>query len=272
MAVKLGASIVTSMQRAQAASRQIVTPRYEAFLRANREIVYDDWVIDAVTEGLKHRQQSRTGRLGGSSAGSCLRAQVLGYLGAPSHPVSVDLQKIFEDGKWRHMRLQAVLMQAGIVSRVEVPARWRRARAFGQIDGAGIVPMDHPVQEWRGLEFGLEIKGAMSFAYNNIANIGPEKYIEQVARYFLYTGFELFVILVEQKDNQQNLEYVVTEADVNSGRALHELQILNDAIDDQELPPQLSMCSLARGQQFLHCPYGGDVTGACHSYTKEGWS
>jgi hypothetical protein len=245
-----------------------VLPRYEAFLQANPEVVYDDWVMQEATKGFLNRQESRSGRLGGSSAGQCLRAQILSYLGAPGTPVDVDLRKIFEDGKWRHARIQATLLQAGIIDRVEVPARWRRARAFGQIDGSGTVPDDHPVVEWRGLEFGLEIKGAMSFAWQNIEQIGPEKYFEQVSRYFLYTGFELFVIIIENKDTQRTQEYVVSERDVNTGRALHELQVLNDHIDDHQLPPKLPACALLRGQLFHTCPYGSSIDGACHTYDE----
>lgn len=266
--VRLGASLLGQMQRVEDRSRLIVTPRYEKFLEDNREIVYSPEVIDAVTASLFKRQESRVGRLGGSSAGSCLRAQVLGYLGAPGVSADVDLQKIFEDGKWRHMRLQATLMQAGIIDRVEVPARWRRARAFGQIDGSGVVPDDHPKAEWRGKEFGLEIKGAMSFAFSNIERVGPERYYDQIARYFLYTGFDLFVIIIESKDTQRTIEYVVSEDDVDMGSQLLELQEINDHIDKQELPPKLDLCAIGRGQVFKSCPYGGSTAGSCHNYDE----
>jgi hypothetical protein len=266
--VRLGPAVKTALSRAADATHQVVTPRYEKFLEENREIVYSPRVINMVTESLYEKQESRTGRLGGSSAGACLRAQVLGYLGAPGTPVDTDLQKIFEDGKWRHMRLQATLLEAGIIDRIEVPARWRRARAFGQIDGAGVVPDDHPNEAWRGKEFGLEIKGAMSFAFANIEKAGPERYYEQISRYFLYAGFELFVIIVESKDTQRTLEWVISEEDVNVGAQLHELQVLNDYIDLQQLPPKIATCALARGPQFHSCPYGKTTAGSCHNYDE----
>lgn len=269
MAVRLGPSLASTLQRAQEAQSQIVLPRYNDFLHHNPEIVYDDWVLDDVTAGLRQKQESRAGRFGASSAGDCLRAQVLSYLGAPTTPIDTRLHRIFEDGKWRHMRLQAVLLQAGIIQRVEVGARWRRARAFGQVDGVGVVPDNHPVEKWRGKEFGLEIKGAMSFAFANIEKVGPDRYLAQVARYFLYAGFDLFVIVVESKDNQSMVEYVVSEDDVNTGHAWYELQQLNDAVDDRTLPPKLSECVFAKGQRFRSCPYGENTSNPCHQYPEE---
>lgn len=268
--VRLGPSLKSLIKTAEDQSRLIITPRYDDFLRKNPDIVFDADVIGEVMKAFLKRQESRAGRLGGSSAGKCFRAQVLGYLGSPGFGTDTQLQRIFEDGKWRGARLQATLMQAGIIDRVEVPVRWRRARAYGQIDGAGIVPNDHPNSLWRGLEFGLEIKGAMSFAYQSIERHGPEKYLEQVARYFLYTGFELFVILVESKDTQRIQEFVVTEADVSTGRALTELQTINDYIDQQKLPPKLDSCAMARGPNFNACQYGQSTAGTCHQ-TNETW-
>jgi hypothetical protein len=264
--VRLGNNLIRVMQRVEDRTRLIVTPRYEKFLEDNPEVIYDRSVIDAVTRSLFKRQTSRVGRLGASSAGQCLRAQVLTYLGAPGAEIEPELRKIFEDGKWRHMRLQAALLQAGIIDRVEVPVKWKRARASGDIDGAGIVPDDHPNPAWRGLEFGLEIKGAMSFAYSHIEKLGPERYYEQIARYFLYAGFDLFVIIIESKDTQAMQEFVVTEKDVNTGRQLHELAVLNDYIERQQLPPMLEPCALARGPQFKSCGYGQSPYGACHQH------
>lgn len=270
MAVRLGANVITMMQTVNDRTRQIVTPRYDRFLESSKEIIFDPWVVDAVTERLLKRQTARNGRLGASSAGSCLRAQVLTYLGAPGRPADTQLLRIFQDGHWRHMRMQAILLQAGIIKEVEFPVRWKRVRASGDIDGMGIVPEDHPVPEWRGKEFGLEIKGAMSFAFANIEKLGPERYYDQVARYFLYSGFDLFVILVESKDTQAMVEYVVTEQDVDMGRQLHELQVVNDHIDHRRLPPKQEMCAQARGPVFKSCPFGLNPDGACHQ-ANETW-
>lgn len=210
--------------------------------------------------------RDRTQSFSASSAGACERAQVFGFNGAEAEKPDPQLQSIFNDGKWRHLRWQAMLLQSGILTDIEVPQFWRRMLQRGTMDGQGIVPEDHYVEEWRGEPFGFELKGVNAFQYDGFVKSGPkEEHLNQVARYFLLSGLELFSIVYENKSTQAAHEWVVSRRDPGMAERIEEqrqeVESLKSYVDDGTLPPQLPECALGKGA-WKKCQYGGN-DGVC---------
>lgn len=215
----------------------------------------------AILRQLLEVPRDRSGSFSASSAGNCQRAQVFGYHAAESEKPDVQLQSIFNDGKWRHLRWQAMLLQSQIIDEIEVPLFWKRMKQRGTMDGAGIVPDDHPVTEWRGDEFGFELKGVNAFQFDALKKSGPkEAHLNQVARYFLLSGFERFSIVYENKSTQEPFEWVVSRDDPGMAERIDkqraEVESLLEYAEDQELPPMLPECVAGKGA-WKTCGFGG---------------
>jgi hypothetical protein len=83
-----------------------------------------------------------------------------------------------------------------------VPQYWRRMKARGTMDGVGTVWDDHPRTALRGMEFGFELKGINPYGYAAAVKRDEamkEEHENQVARYFLMGGYDLWVTVYENK-------------------------------------------------------------------------
>lgn len=255
---------------------QIVTPAYRRWLRNHSDDPKPQWVADLIHAELTKRQRVRVGSFSGSTAGSCLRAQEFGFMGV--HPPveakpSTDLLSIFDDGRWRHLRWQANLLAAGILTGIELSLPWPAMRSAGSMDGYGVVWDSHGNEAWRGKEFGLELKGVNGFQFSKIVKMKnpqpTDKHLAQIDRYFLSSGFDLFVVLYECKLTQATHEWVIERDEQRIQDSLEELQELNDAVDNKDIHPQLISCSKRMGPSWAGCPYAGKG-GICEQWRNEG--
>ena len=115
-------SLTKTLRAARLGANHIITPRLKEFLRNNPNLVVDDWVADKIHEQLVKQPRVRSGSFSSSAAGDCPRKQIFQYLGIePDEPVSPTTQNVFYDGTWRHLRWQAVLLQAGLITEIEYP-------------------------------------------------------------------------------------------------------------------------------------------------------
>lgn len=230
-------------------------------LQHGDEALPDD-VVDRVTGLMRVQPRDRSRTFSASSAGRCLREQELTYCGIqPGTPTDPQLQNIFNDGKWRHLRWQAMLLAAGILYDIEWTLRWPAKDAVGTMDGLGLVGSDHPNVMWRDEDFGMELKGVSTFVFQRIEKGDRDikaEHLRQVHRYFILSGgIKLFVIIYEDKTTQRWLEWVVTPDPALLAEQERELDVLNNAIDQRRLHPMLSMCKQGVGQQWNDCKYGG---------------
>lgn len=257
-------SLNKTIKAAKMYEQHIVTHRLNMFLMQHPNLVVDDWIADLIHEQLVKQPRDRTQSFSSSAAGTCMRRQVFNYIGIdPGGVNEPKLQNVFYDGTWRHLRWQATLLQAGILNKIEFPLRWDAKRSVGTMDGLGVVPDDHPNEKWRGLEFGFELKGMNSYGYKYAAPKGPkEDHLDQVHRYFISSGLELFVIIYENKDTQEWTEWVITPDQSRIDAQMLELESLNGYADRQELPPMLPGCKTATGNEWKWCPFAGK-TGVC---------
>lgn len=253
---------------------QIILPQYRQWLVQHGDDPYPDWVALRILKVLTTPPRDRSGSYSASTSGRCLRAQELGYLGAPATfprgVIEPQQQLVYSDGKWRHMRWQADLLSAGLLYDIEVPMPWPRMNAMGTMDGAGIVRDDHPNPMYRGQEFGFELKGVNPYQFPRwIKEKTPQdSHMMQIHRYFLISGHELFVCIYENKWSQDTWEWVVTPDPKYMRRSERELKELNRAAREHKLHEMLPSCKARIGQVWSKdCPYGGNG-GTCDKRRK----
>jgi hypothetical protein len=227
-----------------------------------------------VTPAYRKGQRDRTKSFSGSSAGACLRAQEFGFLGVSpdvDQLPDTDLISIFDDGRWRHLRWQANLLSAGILKGIEVPLDWPLKRSKGSMDGWGVVWDDHPHKQWRGKDFGFELKGVNGFQFSKLVQkkMPKDEHVHQTMRYFAVSGVDLFVVLYECKLTQRTHEWVLEPDEDMIADTIDELNDLNAAVDRQQVHPQLRSCSARMGPFWEGCPYAGKG-GICETWRDQG--
>lgn len=242
----------------------IVTPRLTVYLMRKNDHTVSEEVAKKLFDQMVKPGRNRDGSFSSSAAGTCLRRQELAFLGlTPDRTIDPNLMMRFSNGAWAHMRIQALLLDAGILSEIEVPLSWPSMRSMGTIDGLGYVPDDHPREMWRGKEWGFEFKTMNSNVFRKTRQEGPKpEHLRQIHRYFLSGGFDLFCLICECKDTQNWFEWVIEPDPVLIQEQQQELRELNDAIDREQLHKVLPQCAKQTGPLWRDCPFGG-TTGQC---------
>jgi len=240
----------------------IVKPPYEQFLTVWDE-TYPRHVVKRISEVLATPQRDRRYSWSASGSGTCMRRQEFSFIGMPTvvdyHPQQ---RRIFLNGTWVHLRNQATLMSAGILDNIEVTVKRKSMRARCTMDGMGVVKQGR----YEGADFGFELKSTNDFAYNNQMIKGAaDKTRKQVDFSFWLTGFDLFTIINENKNNQDINEWVIVRDEERVAEVAADVRELNKAIDYEHLHSKLPECQKKlKSGEFYKCPYGGDG-GVCDS-------
>lgn len=254
---------LSAMIREVRRANTIVSQPYREWLGQHLDDPFPEWVIDLVYEQLAAKQRDRRASFSASSAGQCLRRRELAFLGVSvpaARKPDARLLNIFHDGRWRHLRWQASLLAAGIITHIEFPLPWPEMRHRGTMDGVGVVRDTHPFPEWRGKTFGLELKGMNKWHFNKQVNVRDDQmdaHKSQVAEYFLSSGLDLFVFLYEDKATGGWKEWVVSPDPQLIRDARYELKAMNERIDRQKLHQMLPSCKIRKGERWERCPYAG---------------
>ena len=241
---------------------KIITPQYDKYMLEHGDDPFPEWVAERIKQEIMRKPRFRPGTFSASSAGSCPRAQVLGFLGlGQDYLHDPQLQSIFNDGKWRHLRWQATLLAAGALVDIEWALPWPNMNAWATADGVGEVPMDHPRVEWRGKEFGFELKGVSTFQFaKHVKDDKPiPKHVEQIRRGMLISGTPLWVLLYEDKTTQRTHEWVIERDPVHDKRHRAQLTELNASVTNRKLFPLLDDCKKRKGTGWSECPFGKDT-------------
>lgn len=266
MAIKIARDMVEKIKAVgtESLDRTVITRVLSPWLVAHGDDPLRPDVAQWVADQLSAVKRFRPGSFSGSSAGHCERAQVLAFHGAPVvDEITPQLQQIYKDGQYRHLRIQAQGVMAGLwtLEGLEYRAQWSQMRSINTLDAVTEVPADHPVKEWRGASCGVELKGAMTYVFS--AMVDPLKYVNQISRYFLVGGFDLFTAYVENKNMQETREWVFEPDPKRIKEQVEELQRLNDYVDQNTLPPRLNECANLKGPTFKACDYGANLTRPC---------
>lgn len=232
----------------------IITPAYEEWLDKNPEGTIDPGVAALIAKLMSTPDRDRSGSFSASQAGLCLRRQELQFIGVkPPGVHGTQTNRIFNNGKWLHLKWQAELLTAGIIDAVELTVRKSSLTARCTLDGVGVAASGR----YTDYDFGLEIKGRNLYTYGEqVKNDPDEKTRRQMDMQFLLGGFDVMVALNENKNNQEFHEWVFYRDDDRVADARQELEDLNRAIEKGRLHPMLAECKAQTGE-FNKCPFGG---------------
>ncbi len=225
------------------ANDTILTGRLTQYLMAsNGNLVLSDDVADIMhglmTDGGNH---DRSGRFGSSTRGDCYRAQVFAYLGMPGtkHRQDPVQNNLFLDGTWRHLRWQATLLMAGLITEAEFKYTMAKYRLGGALDAV------NEDEDWI-----FELKG-----WYAIPSEPPLKHLLQVHTYMLGSGIKTCVYIGEHKQSQDWKEWVI-KWDPTIGRQVKdELNALNEAVEERELPKAYDQAKHGKKEPCNDCPY-----------------
>jgi hypothetical protein len=178
----------------------------------------------------------------------CHRRQVYAFLGLPGGKfIEPQLQNIFNDGTFRHIRWQLMGMKAGIFTDVEVPFKAPEWRLSTSLDGENDT---HPwLFELKGWGMGKSIA-----SLKNPENI-PLPHMLQMHTMMFATGWDMAIYVAENKGSNNWAEVIVHRDEGLINEVRDELDILNTAIEDQAFPPIQEACRFKKGD-YRDCPYG----------------
>lgn len=223
----------------------LVTPHVERFLQAVPDgVVWDDEAYkfwrDLTQRAMGN--EDRSGRFGASSRGRCPRQQVFAFLGVPGEKMlSTDTKNLFNDGKWRHLRWQMMAWQAGAISHAEWSYSLPELRVSGSMDGYHFEK-----------HYGFELKGDRNWSRAMIDI--PHDHNCQIHTMMLAADLDTFSYVIEDKASQNFREKVVRRDEDIIREVTHELEYLNERIDNEDLPPILPACASKEGP-YRSCPF-----------------
>jgi len=188
--------------------------------------------------------KSRAGAFHPSQLYQCERAQVYGYHDAPTtREYNPQLQNLFNDGHFRHLRWQIMLLEAGLITDIEVPVYSTGYRLEGSMDGI------NAEEKWM-----FELKGTSQFKSVKSKGAMPA-HIKQVHAYLLASGLDKAIVIYECKSTQEWIEIVIPRDENIINEIKEILESLNDAITNNYLPERLEGCENKTGTTFNSCSY-----------------
>jgi hypothetical protein len=229
-----------------------ITPRLHGWLSNNPDgiKIADKAIATRVLEILSPSEGDRSGAFHPSQLYQCKRAQIFDYYGV-EHPKSYNptLQNLFNDGHFRHLRWQIMLLNAGILTDVEVGIQIPEKRLVGSMDGM------NADEGWM-----FELKGTSQYAEVVRRGAMPE-HVKQVNAYLLASGLESALIVYECKSSQNWIEIEVQRDDKIASEINKILDELNQAIDSGNMPEVYSDCQNQTGPRYNRCKYNSICLG-----------
>lgn len=231
---------------------RLITPKLHGWLVQHPDGIKtdDEEIRKRIIEILTPSTGDRSGAFHPSQLYQCPRAQVFGYFNVPvNRSYNPTLQNLFNDGHFRHLRWQIMLLSAGIITDVEVPVNIPEFRLTGSMDGM------NANEDWM-----FELKGTSQF--KTIMQRGAlPAHIKQVNAYLLASGLEKAIIVYECKSSQDWTEIEVNRDEKTCNEINNILTELNGAIDNNTLPEVKSDCKNQEGTEFNNCPYASICNG-----------
>lgn len=238
----------------------VITPRLDEWLAQHDGITLDEKNAELLKTLTTTQPRDRSKSFSSSSRGKCKRFQVFQYLGAPKQQkFNTTLTNLFNDGTWRHLRWQMMLLSANILTDVEVPFNRPELRVRGSLDGINWL------ENW-----GFELKGTNQWGYSGVAKDGPmHDHLLQIHTYFLgIPELDKFALVYESKNTNEWNEIIVHK-DPNVMTAVeNEIDELNTAVDDRKLPPMIPECRSGTSKTFKDCPYSKICAGVNYEDTE----
>jgi len=171
-----------------------------------------------------------------SSIGRCIREVVMNMLQYPSPPKSAKFLKICDNGNGMHERWQNWFIESGILVAKEYPLKRPKYRLSGKIDA--IILLDNLVSEMIGELAVVEFKSAneRNFKEMDTNNIPKAEYVEQIQLYLHFLSIPYGIIIVENKNTQDVLEFFIEYNEKQSMKLLSRIEYINKCVNEKKLP------------------------------------
>lgn len=212
------------------------------------------------------------GRLSPSSLCGCERAAVFQFAGVKARRrIDPDMELIFEDGNWRHLKWGAIFadMERVLgrhrfrVISVEERVSYPDLFIAGSLD---VTVWMRPSPNAKGRKWVIDIKGINDVGFQFLLknNNAIQKHRKQVVTYCRSVGIPRGIIWYENKNNQQTLAFVVNYEEDDWHDVVAWATSVTSYLRRKRLPPLDAECN--RGN-FLYekCPYSGLCYGGRHS-------
>jgi len=222
----------------------VVAIRHEEWLRKGGE--FSEEAISFFRGEMNKPERDRSGHFSASSLGSCQRQQQFTFLGWKQLPESPQKLSVLMNGDFVHLRLQMAGISAGWLAQAEVKIPDNPYGVKGTMDG---ITDNGEV---------VEIKSQNSYGFRTLRTAGSakEEHVFQVGTYLTVTGREKGVIVYENKDNQEILEFQVSLTPELEAKVLSRLLDLQTTTEKRELFPMIEPCTREnKGWQFKYCSY-----------------
>jgi hypothetical protein len=228
-----------------AKSQSKITPRLTGWLANHNEgVVVEDTQMADMLVNLASKGESRSGAFHPSQLYRCKREQLFGYYGVEGlKSYNAQLQNIFNDGTWRHMRWQIMLLNAGIIDQVEVGVSMPEYRLTGSMDGL------NSEEGWM-----FELKGTSVYYKVKKEGVLPA-HVKQIQAYLMAAKLDKAVVIYEDKARQDWCEFEVVQEQQTIDEVTKILEELNEAVDNNTLTEVLDECKKGSGETFNNCSY-----------------
>lgn len=232
-----------------------ITPKLQAWLVNHPDGVKitSQETMDKISSILMAQSKPRSGAFHPSQFYTCPRAQMYAYYGVETvREFNPQLQNIFNDGHFRHLRWQITLLEAGLLTDIEVPVHDPIRRVEGSMDGV------NANENWM-----FELKGTSQFKQIQQRGALPA-HIKQVNAYLFVSGIPEAVILYEDKATQNWQEITIQRDPKVIEEIVDILDELNYCVENDELPERYEDCENQTGATFNSCAYAS----VCHRLNK----
>lgn len=253
------AKIATGVQ-----SDLVITPALTKYLMQEPGPYYSEIVADLIKDQLLGEERIRYGSFSASSISlHCFRAGVFQFLGAKQNEGSDSLRNavlsnLFLDGHWRHLRLQAVCLEIGVIDTIEFLMVDENLKLIGTADG---ISFEH--------NYGVEFKGAHERQFQIIRRMKRpvEHHYWQVHAYMLLTGMKTWYIVYEDKNSSDWKEYKITRDERVIDQIKGYLRSCHTILNTEQLPPMLEPCTSKEGP-YKGCNYR-DICERCGTWPQD---
>lgn len=224
--------------------KNLTTPKIERWLALHSgEFVLDAANAKLMLEVLQYKGRVRKGSFSASSLARCPRAQMFTFIGVPQamafDPIG-SLRMI--DGRVKHLTMQMIALQAGAISRIEVPINVPKWKFKGSLDG------DHA-------DYGFELKTTQAFSYY-VSKGPPYNHISQIHGYFIgRPDLERFSLVYWDTRSREMKEFVIDRQHHMIAVARQLLDELNTHAANQTLPEVLDECKSGKSKTYRDCAY-----------------
>ena len=239
---------MTSLAQMLKKSELPITMRMERFLSSGDPVYSPDaleFALDVFSGVVGGNRKGRAKLFRASGAGRCLRERMFARMGVPEERgVNSQLQNIFTNGNFAHLRWQMAGITEGWLAQAEVPADDEALGIGSTLDG---ILWDESI---------LEFKSINTRGFTMIHDYGANyKHKMQLHYMFKTTGRAAGSIVYEDKNSQDwREERVVLDPeimnDVNT-----ELNALLGGWESQSLPPMKPKCKTEEGAEYRNCPF-----------------